>query len=130
MTPEPAALPPVCLSVSLLQGLRPCLDEAVPGPVLEAHPAAQRGILSQVSSRRRRVQTLAESLTHRSVKLNSRWLSQQSAACFSSIISRIEAVTDTGQMGSVIRLKQFLEVRRRPLPLKKIFIKNYKYKTL
>lgn len=50
-------------------------------------------------------------------KLNSRWLSQQSAACLPSILSRIEAVTDTGQMGSVIRLKQFLEVRRRPLPL-------------
>lgn len=29
---------------------------------------------------------------------------------FFSVVSRIEAVTSSGQMGSVIRLKQFLEV--------------------
>lgn len=75
------SLQSVCLTPS---GLRPRLDEAVPGPVLEAHPAAQRGILSQVSSQWRRVQTLAESVTHRSGKLKSRWLSQQSLSLLSS----------------------------------------------
>lgn len=99
------------LCVSLALGLWACSDETVSGSVLEAHPAAQRWILPQVRVRWLWASVCVESFTH--------WRKKKLLSLFTSVckmflfnISRIEAVTDTGQMGSVIRLKQFLVVRR------------------
>lgn len=82
-------------------GLWQRADETVSGSVLEAHPAAEKWVFPQV-------QTHVHSsgwndfplAVGEEINLFGLW----------NFCSRIEAVTSSGQMGSVIRLKQFLEV--------------------